>query len=99
MDKLPEQLLLDEISELEKSRDKLKAQIEKSVKYKFLMAKIGDIKAKRKRLEETCTHPEVTSSYKYTSGGYDYRSKTVYFNTCKFCGKQEQTRVDYGYFE
>lgn len=42
---------------------------------------------KRKKLLETCTHPDTRVDKKYHDSGYDYFASTTVKVICNICGK------------
>lgn len=47
----------------------------------------------------TCPHPAVSNKSKYSSGGYDYRSVTTYWQECTVCGQRFNEKEVYGGYQ
>jgi hypothetical protein len=50
-------------------------------------------------LQKFCSHTNHKTTSKYSSGGYDHKSYTLYTVECLDCGKELNTRTEMGGFQ
>jgi predicted translin family RNA/ssDNA-binding protein len=47
---------------------------------------VNDAHKKLSALKSLCTHDESVQKSSYSSGGYDYKNSTTYWDECLVCG-------------
>ena len=82
----------------------LKAEIAKHTQRKIKLAEEITLEANKivelqSLLVRQCNHSTVIRDKTYTSGGYDYVSKTEYFTKCTICNHKEVIKTVLGSFQ